>query len=501
MLEDSLIGLSALMDPVMILAITIGVIGGILIGILPGLTSTLGVALVIPITFSMPPQVGLAMLGGIYIASTYSGAITAVLLNIPGTPAAVATLLDGYPMSRRGEPTRALALSTFGSAIGGLFSVLALLFLGPVLAKVSLFFGPPEYFLLAVFGITVIASLSAGAMIKGLIAGGLGLLMSTVGYHPLTGEMRYTFGVPALYDGIPLVAALIGFYSIPEVIDMIARRDNNAPESAKSDRTNPYRYITDVFRQGKNLLRSSVIGVIVGIIPGVGASVGGFVAYDAAKRGSKTPQEFGKGSAEGVLACETANNAVTGGTLVPLLTLGIPGNPVTAVMLGGLMIHGLQPGAELFSANADIVFGFIFSLFVSNIILIPIGLIFAKYCVRIVQVPKAILAPIILLLSIVGTYSIRSSFDDIFIMFAIGAIGFFCQRFSVPRAPLVLGLVLGGLAESELERSLALVGGNYGALGVQMLTRPISLGLVLITAYAVYQGYVQHKRQSKLLDE
>lgn len=500
MFEESLVGLTALMDPAMILAIIVGVVGGILIGILPGLTSTLGVALVIPITFSMPPQVGLAMLGGIYVASTYSGAITAILLNIPGTPAAVATLLDGYPMSEKGESTRALALATFGSAVGGLISVMALLFLGPMLAKVSLFFGPPEYFLLAVFGITVIASLSAGAMTLGLMAGGLGLLMSTVGYHPLTGTMRFTFGIPALYDGIPLVAALIGFYSIPEVIDMIARRNDDVPDTTGAVEANPYSYIGEVVRQARNLIRSSFIGVLVGIIPGVGASVGGFVAYDSAKRNSKTPEQFGKGSPEGVLACETANNAVTGGTLVPLLTLGIPGNPVTAVMLGGLMIHGLQPGAELFTTNADVVFGFIFSLFVSNILLVPIGLLFARYCVRIVRVPKAILAPIILLLSIVGTYSIRSSFDDVFIMFAIGAIGFICQRFSVPRAPLVLGLVLGRLAESELERSMALVGGDVTAFGLQLITRPISLGLLLLSLYAIYQGIVQHKRHSRMLD-
>ena len=500
MLDQIIIGITVLMDPAMIAAIVIGVVGGVVIGVLPGLTSTLGVALLIPITFSMPPQVGLAMLGGIYVASTYSGAITAVLLNIPGTPAAVATLLDGYPMSENGEPTRALALATFGSAVGGVISVLALLFLGPALAKFSLFFGPPEYFMLALFGITVIASLSAGAMIKGLMAGCVGLLMSTVGYHPMTGTMRFTFGMPALYDGIPLVAALIGLYSIPEVIDMIVRLRPNNLEPMRDDRISPYRYVGEVVRQARNVLRSSFIGLIVGIIPGVGASVGGFIAYDAAKRGSKNPEQFGHGSAEGILACETANNAVTGGTLVPLLTLGIPGNPVTAVLLGGLMIHGLQPGAELFSTNGDVVFGFIFSLFVSNLLLIPIGLLFAKYCIKIVLVPKAVLAPIILVLSIVGTYSIRGTFADILIMFAIGAIGFFCMRSSVPRAPLVLGLVLGSLAESELERSLALVGGNHGAFALQLITRPISLVLVLLSVYAIYQGYIQHKRHSKILD-
>ena len=500
MLDQLLIGLGALADPVMLGAIAIGVIGGVVIGVLPGLTSTLGVALLIPVTFSMPPQAGLAMLGGIYVASTYSGAITAILLNIPGTPAAVATLLDGNPMSTKGQPTRALALATFGSSIGGLVSVGALLFMGPLLAKLSLFFGPPEYFILAIFGITVIASLSAGAMEKGLIAGAAGLLISTVGYHPLTGEMRYTFGEPSLFDGIPLVAALIGLYSIPEVIGMISAGKLDEKRAAKLERRSPYSYLPETFRQKLNLLRSSVIGTLVGIVPGVGSSVAGFIAYDAAKRSSKKPEEFGKGSPEGVLACETSNSAVTGGTLVPLMTLGIPGNPVTAVMLGGLMIHGLQPGAELFTSNADVSFGFILSLFVSNLLLVPVGLIFARYCVRVVEVPKSVLAPVILLLSIIGTYSIRGSTDDIIVMLALGAIGVVCKMFAAPRAPLVLGLVLGTLAESELERSLALVQGDVGAFLLQLVTRPISLVIVILCVIALYQGIVQHRKQSKVLE-
>ena len=500
MLDQLLIGLATLADPVMIGAIAVGVIGGVIIGVLPGLTSTLGVALLIPVTFSMPPQAGLAMLGGIYVASTYSGAITAVLLNIPGTPAAVATLLDGHPMSRNGQSTRALALATFGSAIGGLVSVLALLFLGPMLARLSLFFGPPEYFILAIFGITVIASLSAGAMEKGLIAGAAGLLISTVGYHPLTGSMRFTFDAPALYDGVPLVAALIGLYSIPEVIDMITGKQEGKDDAAQLERRSPYSYLPETLRQKFNLLRSSIIGTFVGIVPGVGSSVAGFIAYDAAKRASKTPDEFGKGSPEGVLACETSNSAVTGGTLVPLMTLGIPGNPVTAVMLGGLMIHGLRPGAELFTSNADVSFGFILSLFASNILLVPVGLVFARYCVRVVQVPKNVLAPVILLLSVIGTYSIRGSVDDIYVMLVLGAIGFLCNVFAAPRAPLVLGLVLGTLAESELERSLALVQGDVGAFLLQLVTRPISLVVVILCVIALYQGIVQHRRKSRVLE-
>ncbi len=500
MFENILIGFSSLLDIGMLLAITAGVLGGVIIGVLPGLSSTMGVALLIPVTFSMPPQIGMGMLGGIYLASTYSGSISAILLNIPGTSAAVATLLDGHPMSKQGQSTRALALATFGSCIGGLFSVVALLFIAPPLAEFSLLFGSPEFFLLAVFGITVIASLSAGAMEKGLMAGAMGLLLSTVGNHPLTGSMRFTFDSPSLYDGIPLVVALIGLYSIPEVVDMIARRNSGERLISKEDGINPFKFFPEVLTQKVNLLRSSIIGVIVGIIPGVGCSVGGFMAYDAAKRASKEPEKFGKGSPEGVVACETANNAVTGGTLIPLMTLGIPGNPVTAVLLGGLMIHGLRPGVELFTSNADIAYGFILSLFAANLLFVPIGLLVAKYCVRVIQIPPTILAPAILALATIGSYSIRGSLDDVGIMLFIGAVGVVLQFFSVPRAPMVLGLVLGTLAEGELARSLALVHGDLLTFATQLVTRPISLVILLLSVYALYQGIQQHRKSSKFLD-
>jgi putative tricarboxylic transport membrane protein len=481
-------------------AVFVGVTGGIVIGSLPGLTSTMGVALLIPLTFSMPPEAGLAMLGGIYLASTYSGSISAILLNIPGTPAAVATLLDGHPMSKRGESTRALALATFGSSIGGILSIVALFLIAPPLAEFSLRFGAPEYFLLAVFGITVIASLSAGAMEKGLMAGAFGLLLATIGTHPITGDLRFTFGSPVLYDGIPMVVSLIGLYSVPEVISMISRKQASIGKNRTGQQRSALSYLPEVLSQRLNILRSSVIGIIVGIIPGVGCSVGGFLSYDAAKRSSKTPEEFGTGSPEGVLASETANNAVTGGTLIPLLTLGIPGNPVTAVLLGGLMIHGLRPGAEMFTVNADITYGFIMSLLVANILFVPIGLLFARYCAKVIQVPSRILAPCILSLAVIGSYSIRGSVEDILIMLFMGLVGFVMQIFAVPRAPLVLGLVLGTLAESELARSLALVRGDVSAFAMQLVTRPICIVLLLLCAYALYQGIKQHRRDSKLLE-
>ncbi|GHE90800.1 membrane protein [Aliiroseovarius zhejiangensis] len=500
MLENLLLGLETLLTPMALFAVTIGVIGGVVIGSLPGLTSTMGVALLIPLTFSMPPEAGLAMLGGIYLASTYSGAISAIILNIPGTPAAVATLLDGHPMSQRGETTRALALATFGSSIGGVLSVIALLLLAPPLAEFSLRFGSPEYFLLAVFGITVIASLSAGAMSKGLMAGAMGLLLSTIGSHPLTGELRFTFGQPSLYDGIPMVVSLIGLYSIPEVISMISNRTNVMPQADVAGSKGALSYLGEVMARKFNVLRSSLIGIIVGIIPGVGCSVGGFLSYDAAKRASKTKEEFGNGSPDGVIASETANNAVTGGTLIPLLTLGIPGNPVTAVLLGGLMIHGLRPGADLFTLNADITYGFILSLLLANILFVPVGLIFARYCAKVIMVPREILAPCILAFAVIGAYSIRSSVDDILIMLAVGVIGFGFNYFSVPRAPLVLGLVLGTLAEGELARSLALVSGDVPAFLLQLVTRPICIVLLILCAFALYQGVVQHRRNSHMLD-
>lgn len=497
MFESILLGIAPLFNPSMIMAIVGGVVGGVLIGLLPGLTSTMGIALLIPVTFSMPPEVGLAMLGGIYLASTYSGAISAILLNIPGTPAAVATLLDGYPMTRNGESTRALALATFGSCVGGLVSTLALLFIAPPLAEFSLRFGSPEYFLLAVFGITVISSLSGKDVEKGLIAGVIGLFLSTIGIHPLTGFMRFSYGFPALFDGIPLVVSLIGLYSIPEVIDMLVKRTSGERIMLDRDKTNPFKFLPEIARQKLNLVRSSLIGIIVGIIPGVGCSIGGFLAYDGAKRSSKKPQDFGTGCSEGVVASESANNAVTGGTLIPLLTLGVPGNPVTAVLLGGIMIHGLRPGAELFTANADIVYSFILSLFLSNILFVPVGLFMAKYCVRLIQVPRSVLAPSIMALAVVGSYAIRGSVDDIWIMLFVGLCGFVMQFFDIPRAPMVLGLVLGTMAEGELSRSLALVHGDVGAFLVQLVTRPISLVILMLCGLSLFQGIKQQLRRKE----
>ncbi|MDO4988611.1 MAG: tripartite tricarboxylate transporter permease [Synergistes sp.] len=477
----------ALADPTILLLIFAGTVFGVVIGALPGLTSTMGVALLVPITFGMSPAYGLALLGAIYCSSTYSGAISAILLNIPGTPANCCTLLDGNPMTKKGESSRAIALATSSSAVGGFLSIFALLFLAPPLAEFALSFGAQEYFLLAIFGVSVIASLSDTNMLKGLWAGALGLLMSVIGMHPLTGDIRFTCGIAELYSGLSLVIALIGLYSIPEVIDSLSSLGGKIKEDSAVGK-GIISQMLEIFKHKFLLARATIIGIIVGIIPGAGCSIASFIAYDDAKRASKTPELFGTGCAEGIIASETSNNAVVGGSLVPALTLGIPGNAVSAVLLGGLMIHGLKPGPALFTDNASIVYTFIMSLFVSNLVFVPVGLFIARYCSRLIEIPARILGPLVLGLAVIGSYAINMSIVEVIIMMAVGLIGYLMKLFDVPREPLVLGLVLGSMAEGELARAMALVHGEIYALVVNMFTRPLSLLIIFFTLFSLYKG-------------
>ncbi len=480
-------GLTSLANPYVLFIIFIGTVFGVVIGSLPGLTSTMGVALVVPVTFGMSPVLGLALLGAIYCSSTYAGAISAILINIPGTPANCCTLLDGYPMTKKRESGRAVALATVSSAIGGFLSIFALLFLAPPLAEIALMFGSQEYFLLAIFGISVIASLSETNMIKGLWSGALGLLLSVVGMHPLTGDFRFTMGIEELYNGLPLVIALIGLYSIPEVIGTLSGMAKMTSQ-ATGVKGSIMGQMLEVFKHKMLLVRSTIIGIVVGIIPGAGSSIASFIAYDDAKRISRDPSAFGKGTAEGLIASETSNNAVVGGSLVPALTLGIPGNAVSAVLLGGLMVQGLRPGPALFTDNSSIVYGFIMTLFVSNLVFIPVGIFVARYGIKLIETPPTILAPLVVALAVIGTYAINMSVVEIYIMLAIGIIGYLMKTFNVPREPLVLGLVLGSMAEGELARALLLVHDDIFALIRGMLTSPLSLIIIGLTLYSLWRG-------------
>jgi putative tricarboxylic transport membrane protein len=485
MLENMLTGLLYTFHWDMLLGILVGVVGGIVVGVLPGFSTTMGVALLIPITFGMPPAVGLAMIGGMYAASCYSGSISAILLNIPGTSSAAATMLDGHPMALKGEAGRAIALATIGSSFGGNVSTLCLLFLAPPLALLALKFGALEYFLVAMFGITIIASVSEKDLVKGLISGILGLFLSMVGVHPLTGFQRFTFGIPALYDGVSIVVAMIGLYSLPEVIDMIKMNEGGQRRIVTRVQGRLYHHMLEYFRYKYIVLRACVIGVILGIAPGAGGSLAGFVAYYDAKRTSKHPERFGKGAPEGVVACETSNNAEMGGALIPTLTLGVPGSTVCAVFLGGLIIHGLRPGPQLFTENPETIYGFIFSLFLSNLFFVPLGLLTARYGSKLIELPPSILSPTIVSLAIIGTFAINGSVEDAWIMLVMGLVGYILKRCDVPREGMLLGLVLGSMAESELARALSLVHGEVGALLIQIVTRPISLILFTLCLFSI----------------
>lgn len=486
-LNGILVGSAMLFDPLVLLLILLGTIFGVVIGSLPGLTSTMGVALLVPVTFSMPPIFGLALLGAIYCSSTYAGAISAILINIPGTPSNCSTLLDGYPMTKKGQAGLAIALATAASALGGFFSNVGLLFLAPPLAQLALLFGPMEYFLVALFGVSVIASLSEGNMIKGFLSGIAGLFLATIGMHPITGDIRFTLGVPEMFNGLPLVVALIGLYSIPEVISSLMDRAQKV-ESSTAEVKGLFGQMMQVFRYKMVLLRSTVIGLIVGVVPGAGSSIAGFLAYDDAKKASKDPGSFGKGNPIGVISSEASNNAVVGGSLIPTLTLGIPGNAVSAVLLGGLMIHGLKPGPELFTQNMDVTYAFIMSMFLANLAFVPIGLVVAKFGVSFIKTPVSILGPLVIALGVIGSYTLNASLIDVWIMLAVGMLGYAMKEFDVPREPLVLGLVLGTMAEGELARALSLVQGSVPALLTDMFTTPVSLVIIGLTGLSIAQG-------------
>ncbi len=493
MFMDMLTGAQTALQFNMISVTFIGVVAGVLIGCLPGLTSVMGIALLIPVTFGMKPEVGLAMLGGIYCASTYGGAISGILLNIPGTPSACVTVIDGHPLAKKGEGTRAISLATLGSCMGGIFSTGILLFLAPPLAKISLLFSAQEYFLLAMLGITIIASFSGEHVAKGLISGIAGLLMSVVGMHPMTGFMRFTAGMPFLFDGVPLVVALIGLFSLPEVLSLISAYNIHDRSKVSHYSGNPFAYIGEFISHWWLVLKSCVIGTIVGIIPGAGTDIAAFLAYNEAKNKSKTKEKFGNGAPEGVIAPETANNAVVGGSLVPLLTLGIPGNAVSAIFLGALLIQGLRPGFELFNTNPTAVYGFIFSMFFANILFVPVGLFIARFSTKLLRTPPAVLAPTIVVFAMIGAYAIRNNIDDLWLMLAMGGVGFLLHYFSVPIAPMILGLVLGSMAEGELARAYGLAGGDVQTLLMQFVTRPICIILLIGCAFSIWQSLRKNK--------
>lgn len=481
-MENVLAGLAELMNFNTILFLFIGTLVGLIIGALPGLTGNMAIALMVPVTFTMDATTGLAFLTAIYCSSIFGGSISAILLGIPGTISSFATTLDGYPMALKGKAGTALGVSTLSSVFGGLFSAVVLMCLTTVLAEFALTFGPAEYFAVAVLGLSCIASIGGKSLTKGLLSGFIGLFVACIGMDPQTGVKRYTFGSISLLGGITMVAALIGLFGVISVLK----------SAEKSKAGNDVSKMPDVsgvwigWKMCKKLLptwlRGSIIGTVIGIIPGAGTNVATFLAYDVEKKISRDPDSFGKGNPKGVAAPESANNGVTGGSLVPLLALGVPGNATSALFLGALMLQGLSTGPVLFTDHADITYALFLAFFAANLLMWPLGLFLLRYMKTILSVPESLLGGIILAFCVTGVFSISSNPFDVFIVVLFGVIGYVFYKFEIPTAPLIVCLVLGSMAESNLRQALVASGGSLNFIW----TRPITLVVLLVSVFSFF---------------
>ncbi len=474
--------LVAALSPLNLALALCGVLAGTVIGALPGLSATMAVAVLVPFTFTMDPASGLIALGAVYTGAIYGGAYAAILVNTPGTPAAIATAMDGFPMAKRGDGDLAVTLSCLASVVGGLVGALALLFLAPPLSQIALAFGPVEYFWLAIFGLSLIATLSAGHTLMGIIGGCIGLLLSTVGSAVVGGDVRYTFGQTQLLGGIPIIPAMIGLYCIPVLIDLVIRPE--AHLERRSEQMAGFRLIEalgKVWCAKFNLVRSAVIGTAVGILPAAGGSVAGLVAYTEAKRTSKESDNFGKGATDGVIASEAANSATVGGGFIPTLVLGIPGTPPDAIILGALLVQGIRTGPQLFTQQGDIVYTFVIGLIIATMLMLPTGLVVGRYAFRlIISVPKTALAPGIALLTVIGSYAIEVNTVHVLMMVGLGLVGWVLARIGLQASPIVLGLILGPIAEAGFVQAW-LIGGAQGNIPAMFFGRPISLAIIALT--------------------
>lgn len=476
------------------LAALIGVIAGIIIGVLPGLGPPVAVSLAIPLTYPLSPICALAVMLGLYKGGTYGGSISAILINTPGTPAASATVLDGYPMARQGKAGKALDIALYASVFGDAFSILLLCVIAQPIAAIAAKFGPIELFSLLLLAMTVISSLAAKSIIKGLIAAGLGLAVSIVGVDPITGMPRLCFGSLYLESGFNVVAIIVGLFAISEQIAQMVRKDNETgmilPQNSK-DRKNNYATMSDLKRCFPHFLTGSCIGATIGALPGTGAAAAAFIGYGIAKQRSKHPEEFGKGSIEGVAAPEAANNAVCGGALIPMLTLGIPGDVVTAVLMGALMLHGIQTGPAIFTEHRVFIFTLFGMLIVSILMLLLFGKIASKVCRRIAELPLCYLCPIVIVLCVVGAYAVSLLISDVWAMIAFGILGFILTKLDIPLPPFIIAFILAPQMEQTFRQGILISGGDYSVL----VTHPISL--FFLSMIFVVIGFLAYSARKK----
>ena len=492
MLENFALGASIALRPESLLAMTIGVCWGILGGALPGISGSIAMALLLPLTFGMDTSVALMMLAGVWVGAGYGGSIPAMLIKTPGTASAAATILDGYELHLQGKTGKALGISLVTGTIGGLFSVVVLVALLIPLSQVTLAFGPPEYFAVALFGLVIISSLSERNMLKGLIAGFFGLAIAVVGLDPLSGIQRFTFERLELYEGFDLVPVLIGLFAVTEMLTQAGRLYQW--QKIKTDKASTeFPTIRELLSVTRATVIGGIVGIIVGVMPGAGTTVSSFVAYNEAKRWSKHPEQFGKGSLEGVAAPETANNTVQGGDLVPALALGIPGSNSAAIMMAALVLHGIRPGPELFQRNPQIVYSLFAGLVIVNFLMLIVGFLILRLCMMVVNVRVPYLVMGVLTLVVAGSYAINNSVFDPLVAVAFGGVGYLMKRYGFPPAATVLGLLLGYLVEVAMRRSLILSSGSWAIF----FERPIALVFILLSILTLFYPIVMQWRERR----
>lgn len=486
-MNDLLYGFEIALAPQNLLFVFLGVLVGTATGVLPGLGSTATVALLLPLTYAMDPASAIIFLAGIFYGAMFGGRVPAILLNLPGDGASVVTTFDGYPLRKQGQAGSALGLTAIGSFVGGTVAIVGITLFAPVASQWALRIGPPEMFMLALVGMLMIALLSDGTVVKGLVSAGLGILIGVVGLDAFTGSQRFTFGADELLDGISIVPVAVGIFGIGEILIDAERRFGRA-SFAKVESFWPK--LTDVVATKWAIARASVLGFFLGLIPGGGGAMASIVAYGAEKKVSKHPEKFGHGAKDGLAATETADNAASTSSFVPLLTLGIPPNPTIALIAGALLIHGITPGPQLITTNPDIFWGLIASMYIGIVVLLVLNLPMIGVFVQILRVPAPILVSAILAVAVLGVYSVRNSFFDVLLMFGFGVFGYVLKKLSMPPGPLVLGFILAPILEAEMRRSLRLSDGSFSIF----VERPFSLTVVVLLVIVILSSVVPWRR-------
>ncbi|WP_394743202.1 tripartite tricarboxylate transporter permease [Natronococcus roseus] len=480
--ENILHGVANVMDPAILSLMILGILIGLIMGSIPGMTATMTVAVLLSFTFTMEPANGMMLLLGIYGGAVYAGSIPAILIRTPGTPSAAATIFDGYPLSQNGEAGRAIRMATVASFVGGFISVLALMFFSPLIADAALRFRSPEFFALALLGLTVIASVSGDSITKGMISGLLGMLVATVGIDPLTGYQRFTFGTPELLTGVEFIAVMIGLFGIAEGLRKYAQGIGAEENKINQEITGVLPSLSDLKSIAPISIGSGVIGSFIGAIPGAGGDIASFITYNEATRWLKdTVPKFGEGNIRGVAAAESGNNASTGGALIPTFTLGIPGDSVSAILIGALLVHNVNPGPELYQEEAGLLYTIFVGFLLIYVFILIFGLLGANYWARLINIPENFVWPVIFVLCAIGAIALRGNVFDVWVMLAAGGLGFLMRLRGYPLAPMVLGLILAPIAEENLRRSLALSDGSPEIF----LTSPIALLVILLSVATI----------------